>query len=127
MGSHSPQCSASPAPCELKMASRGSLTVSAVVLAHAAFSSAHLNNLRRGEGLPVTGVPFDVWVEGIVGFGLALLGALLAAGSYKHISFESEQVNKTFDVLNAREEFQMYNHRGVSLRKRKAALAARRR
>ena len=108
------------------MAAKSTLTASVGVLVHAAFSTAHLNNLRRGEGLPVAGVPFDVWVEVIVGFALALLGALLAAGAYKHISFESEQVTKTFDVLNAREEFQTYNHRGVSLRKRKAALAARR-
>ena len=105
--------------------SRLAMMAAIVVLGHAAFSTAHLNSLKRSEGLPVVGVPLDVWAEVVVGFALALLGTLLTAGEFRHISFESQMVNKTFGVINAREEFQMYNHRGLSLKRRKEALAAR--
>lgn len=62
-------------------------------------------------------------MEVFAAFGVTLLGVMVLAGGFKPIHV-AEVVESSYDVLNARPDFAMYNDRDKAFAKLRGAAAA---
>eukprot|EP00505_MAST-04D_sp_SCG-Rhode-Island_P005511 Stramenopile-MAST_4_protein_5511 len=75
---------------------------------------------KLGNFKMATTMPLDVKVEIFVAFFLSLFGAVGWAGTLRPAKVTDIVSDKSFDVLDNREEFMTFNHRGKALRRRAA-------
>lgn len=89
--------------------------VGLLILVHAGYSTAHFQQFREdGEG---DSAPLDSVVEAFTGFIVCAVGVMTSAGSFLPIKGASGG-GKTVDAAESTREFQVFQHRGRSLRKR---------
>ncbi len=96
--------------------------VGLLIILHAGFSAVHYRHFAQGVGVAVKPheVPTDVKLEVALGFILALVGVLLAAGPLKPIKYSTQMNGKKYDSLSDKDSFRVFNHRGAFLAKRLA-------
>ena len=111
-----------------------------VFVLHAAFSFVHLKKLAKVQGFrldgmtsadagseqfnedtaitPFSTVPGDIVVEAILGFVVALAGASSLSGPFKPARATEARSRLSYDVVDTRPDFYIFNHRGTAIAKR---------
>ena len=81
-------------------------------IVHSGFSSAHWKWIVGNHTNP--GTPTDIYVELIVGYVMAMLGALFHAVDFKLIRTTTDSLSKGPST-----DFYVFSHRGMSLARRR--------
>lgn len=91
-----------------------------LVLLHAGYSAAHFQQFKKASGGGGDSAPIDAALEALVGFFVCVIGVLSSAGALLPIKGAAGG-GKSLDSAESTREFEVFEHRGKSLRKRLAA------
>ncbi len=90
--------------------------VGLLILLHAGFSAAHFQQFKKSSG---DSAPLDAALEAIGGFFVCVVGVLYSAGAFLPIKGAAGG-GKSIDSAESTREFEVFEHRGRSLRRRQA-------
>ena len=92
--------------------------VGLLTLLHAGFSAAHFQQFKKSSG-GGDSAPLDAALEAIAGFFVCVVGVLYSAEAFLPIRGAAGG-GKSLDSAESTREFEVFQHRGRSLRKRLA-------
>ena len=99
--------------------------VGILIILHAGYSFVQHKQLAEYAGLDALKgtIPVDVLLEIVLGFVVALYGALANAGTFQPIAYATHVNARSWDDSFNQESFRLFNHRGkfLSQRLKKAA------
>ncbi|XP_022166332.1 membrane magnesium transporter 1 [Myzus persicae] len=84
-------------------------------LLHAAYSAAQHRSYLRITEQEFDGLPFDIFVQGVVSLFMSMYGILYLAGDFKEVRAIEELECKTWETLHNTPAFYIFNHRGKTL------------
>eukprot|EP00752_Nemacystus_decipiens_P009667 g8636.t1 len=93
--------------------------VGLLTLLHAGFSAAHFQQFKKSSG-GGDSAPLDAALEAIAGFFVCVVGVLYSAEAFLPIKGAAGG-GKSLDSAESTREFEVFQHRGRSLRKRLGA------
>lgn len=94
-----------------------------LVLLHAGYSAAHFQQFKKVSSAAGGGgdsAPTDAALEALIGFFVCVFGVLSSAGALLPIKGAAGG-GKSLDSAESTREFDVFEHRGRSLRKRREA------
>ncbi|CAM9207486.1 unnamed protein product [Scytosiphon promiscuus] len=93
-----------------------------LVLLHAGYSAAHFQQFKKvsSSGGGGDSAPIDAALEAFIGFFVCVFGVLSSAGAFLPIKGAAGG-GKSLDSAESTREFEVFEHRGRSLRKRLAS------
>ncbi|CAM9921730.1 unnamed protein product [Hapterophycus canaliculatus] len=95
-----------------------------LVLLHAGYSAAHFQQFKKASSSAGGGggdsAPIDAALEALIGFFVCVFGVLFSAGALLPIKGAAGG-GKSLDSAESTREFEVFEHRGRSLRKRLAS------
>ncbi|KOC63309.1 Membrane magnesium transporter 1 [Habropoda laboriosa] len=84
---------------------------------HAAYSAAQHRSYLRITEQEFTTLPIDILIQGIASLFMVMYGVMYIAGDFKEIRAVVDLENKSWETLRNLPSFQIFNHRGRSLRR----------
>jgi len=91
------------------------LVVGLLLLIHSAYSAIQHRTFLKLSEQAYESLPNDIGAESILAVVLCSVGVVLWKGKFKPIHKAAEMAKKTFDMVNSRPDFYIFNHRGRSL------------
>ncbi|KAH9509442.1 Membrane magnesium transporter 1 [Bulinus truncatus] len=91
------------------------VVIGLITLAHAAYSAAQHRTYLRLTEQEFTMLPHDILLQCIFGLLITCYGVVNVAGNFKEIKASAEQDIKTWEMLNNRQGFNIFHHRGKAL------------
>lgn len=88
-----------------------------LTLLHAGFSAAHFQQFKKSSSGDGDSAPLDAVLEAIAGFFVCVVGILYSAGAFLPIKGAAGG-GKSLDSAESTREFEVFQHRGRSLRRR---------
>jgi len=85
-----------------------------LLLFHSGYSAVQHKTYLKLTEQPFVGLPHDITIECIIGTILCVIGGVLASESPQSIQVTNEFSKKTFDDINTRPDFIIFQHRGRS-------------
>jgi len=85
-----------------------------LLLFHSGYSAVQHKTYIKLTEQPFVGLPLDITIECIIGTVLCVIGGVFTLDSPQSIQVVNEFSNKTFDDLNTRQDFIIFQHRGRS-------------
>lgn len=89
-----------------------------LLLLHAGYSAAHFQQFKKAADAGDS-APLDAAVEALVGFFVCVVGVLTSAGAFLPIKGAAGG-GKSLDSAESTREFNVFEHRGKSIRRRLA-------
>ncbi|TRY79506.1 hypothetical protein TCAL_11669 [Tigriopus californicus] len=91
------------------------LFMSLGVLFHAAYSVAEWRYYSRKTDQDTESIPWDIIIQTLAGFLLAMIAVLNIAGEFKEIRATVELSQKSWEDVRNRPSFYLFNHRAMAL------------
>ncbi|ESN93880.1 hypothetical protein HELRODRAFT_88075 [Helobdella robusta] len=91
------------------------VTVGMITLFHAAYSAAQHRSYLRMTEQEFTNLPMDILIQTLFALVLTCCGVCKVVGSFREIRAVADLENRTWDSMNSRTSFYVFNHRGKKL------------
>jgi len=83
------------------------------LLINAAYSAIQYKRYLRIFEKEIESLPFDITIQCILALFICSWGIIQSSGSLKPIRISCTMEKTTFDILNMRPDFMIFNHRGA--------------